>query len=333
MTTAYAVVIPTLAEDTLADCLGALAAATGPGPREIVLVDDRPDPDPGTLEHPLSVLGDLGDRTTVLYGGGRGPAAARNTGLRAVASPWVVFLDDEAQVGPHWCEQLTEDLTTASPDTAGVQGVISVPLPGLRRPTDAERETVARARARWGTVDMAYRTDALKQVRGFDERFLRGHREDVDLALRLLDAGWGIRQGRRGTRHPALPAGRWASLAAQRGHADDALMMRLHGTGWWYKAVAPRGRLRGHLAVAAAGVAAGVLAAARWRTAAAVAASFWAAGTAEFAWARIAPGPRTPDEVTTLVVTSVLIPPAAGWFWLDGLWRHRGARPWPEVAP
>ncbi|MFD7433131.1 glycosyltransferase family 2 protein [Streptomyces sp. NPDC059861] len=333
MTTAYAVVIPTLAHDTLADCLGALAAATGPWPHEIVLVDDRPDPDPGTLEHPLSVLGDLRDRTTVLYGGGRGPAAARNTGLRAVASPWVAFLDDDAQVGPHWYEQLTQDLAAASPDTAGVQGVIAVPLPGSRRPTDGERETVARARARWGTVDMAYRTDALKQARGFDERFLRAHREDVDLALRLLDAGWGIRQGRRTTRHPVPPADRWASLAAQRGHADDALMLRLHGAGWWYKAVAPRGRVRSHLAVTAAGAAACVLAAAGRRTAAAVAASFWAAGTAEFAWARIAPGPRTRDEVTTLVVTSVLIPPAASWFWLSGLWRHRGVRPWREVAP
>ncbi|MFI9612337.1 glycosyltransferase family 2 protein [Streptomyces sp. NPDC052023] len=333
MTTAYAVVIPTLVHDTLADCLGALAAATGPPPREIVLVDDRPDPDPGTLEHPLSVLGDLRDRTTVLHGGGRGPAAARNSGLRAIASPWVAFLDDDAQVGPHWCEQLTQDLAAAGPDTAGVQGVISVPLPRHRRPTDRERETVARARARWGTVDMAYRTDALKQARGFDERFLRAHREDVDLALRLLDAGWGIRQGRRTTRHPVPATGRWASLAAQRGHADDALMLRLHGPGWWYKAVAPRGRIRGHLAVTAAGAAACALAAAGRRTAALTAASLWAAGTAEFAWARIAPGPRTRDEVATLLVTSALIPPAASWYWLSGLWRHRGVPAWREAAP
>ncbi|GEC03960.1 transferase [Streptomyces spinoverrucosus] len=332
MTTAYAVVIPTLVRDTLADCLAALAAATGPQPREIVLVDDRPVPDPGSLEHPLDVLGDLQDRTTVLHGGGRGPAAARNTGLRAVASPWVAFLDDDVQVGPHWCEQLTQDLAAASPDTAGVQAVIAVPLPGRRRPTDWERETVARARARWGTVDMAYRTDALKQVRGFDERFLHAHREDVDLALRLLDAGWGIRQGRRTTRHPVHPVGRWASVTAQRGHADDALMLRLHGPGWWSKAAAPRGRIRVHLAVTAAGAAACVLAGAGRRTAAAVAASVWAAGTAEFAWARIAPGPRTRDEVTTLLVTSVLIPPTASWHWLNGLRRHRYAPAWREVA-
>ncbi|WP_432043192.1 glycosyltransferase family 2 protein [Streptomyces cadmiisoli] len=333
MTTAYAVVIPTLAGDTLADALAALAAARGTKPREIVLVDDRPAPDPDASAHPLDVLGDLRSRTTVLYGGGRGPAAARNLGLRAVASAWVVFLADDVQAGPYWCEQLTRDLEAAAPDTAGVQGVIAVPLPGRRRPTDAERDAVARARARWITADMAYRTDALKQLRGFDERLRHAQREDTDLALRLLGAGWRIRQGRRTSRLTVRPADRWASVRAQCGHADDALMLRLHGAGWWHKAVARRGRIRAHLAVSATGAAACVLAAAGRRRAAALAALGWAAGTAEFAWARIAPGPRTGDEVLTLTVSSALIPPTATWYWLAGLWRHRGAPAWQDVAP
>ncbi|WP_073951305.1 glycosyltransferase [Streptomyces kebangsaanensis] len=329
---AYAVVVPTLARGTLADCLAALAAATGPRPDEIVLVDDRPEPEPDALEHPLSTLGDLRARTTVLTSGGRGPAAARNTGLRAVTAPWVAFLDDDVQVGPHWCDQLTQDLAEASPDTGAVQGVIAVPLPGERRPTDWERGTAGLARARWITADMAYRTDALEQVAGFDERFTRAFREDADLALRVLDAGWRIRRGRRTTRHPVRPADRWVSLRAQRGNADDALMLRLHGPDWWQKAVAPRGRIRSHLAVTAAAVAACALAAAGRPRAAAVAGLGWAAGTAEFAWARIAPGPRTREEVTTIVVTSVLIPPAATWHRLTGLWRHRDAPAWREVA-
>ncbi|MGW0336587.1 glycosyltransferase family 2 protein, partial [Streptomyces sp. NPDC003011] len=262
MSPAYAVVIPTLVRGTLADCLAALAAATGPRPDEIVLVDDRPepDPDPEALEHPLSLLGDLRGRTRVVASGGRGPAAARNTGWRAVSAPWVAFLDDDVQVGPHWCEQLARDLADVSPDTAGVQGVIAVPLPGERRPTDWERGTAGLARARWITADMAYRTDALKQVAGFDERFRRAFREDADLALRVLDAGWRVRQGRRTTRHPVRPADRWVSLRAQRGNADDALMRKLHGPGWWEKAAAPRGRRRTHLAVTAAGGAACALA-------------------------------------------------------------------------
>lgn len=288
MDTAYAVVIPTLVRDTLTDCLTALAAASGPKPQEIVLVDDRPDSasDPGALERALSVLGDLRGRTFVVASGGRGPAAARNTGRHAVAAPWVAFLDDDVQVGPHWCEQLARDLADASPDTAGVQGVIAVPLPGERRPTDWERGTAGLARARWITADMVYRADALKQVGGFDERFRRAFREDADLALRILDAGWSIRQGCRTTRHPVRSADRWASLRAQRGNADDALMRYLHGPHWWARAGAPRGRLRRHLAITAAGAAACALALAGRRGAAAAAAVGWAAATAEFAWAR-----------------------------------------------
>ncbi|MFI6037241.1 glycosyltransferase family 2 protein [Streptomyces sp. NPDC051315] len=330
--TAYTVVIPTLVRDSLADCLGALAAAKGPKPAGIVLVDDRPRPEPGSLEHPLSVLGDLRERTTVLPGRGLGPAAARNAGVRAAASPWVVFLDDDVQVGPHWGEQLAEDLADATPDTAGVQGVPAVPLPGGRRPTDWERATSGRARARWITADMAYRAEALKRVGGFDERFRHTCREDTDLALRLLDAGWRIRQGRRASRHPVPPADRWVSLRAERGNADDALMRRLHGPGWQHRAFAPRGRIRAHLATTAAGLAAGALAATGRRRAAAAAALGWALGTGEFAWARIAPGPRTRHEVTTLLATSVLIPPVATWHRLSGTWRHRHAAPWQEVA-
>ncbi|CAM5325515.1 glycosyltransferase family 2 protein [Streptomyces griseomycini] len=339
--TSYAVVVPTLVRDTLADCLGALAAAHGPRPDAIVLVDDRRSgPGPGSgpgpvdepLDHALRVLGDLRERTTVLTGGGRGPAAARNAGLRTVTTPWVVFLDDDVQVGPHWCAQLVEDLKEASPDTAGVQGVITVPLPGGRRPTDWERGTAGLARAHWITADMAYRTEALGQVGGFDERFPRAFREDADLALRLLDAGWRIRQGRRTTLHPVRPASRWASVRQQRGNADDALMRHLHGPDWWDKAVAPRGRIRRHAAITAAGAAACALAATGHRRAAAACALGWAAGTAEFARARIVPGPRTRDEVTNMLATSVLIPPAATWHRLAGAWRHRHAPAWQEAV-
>ncbi|MGW0138266.1 glycosyltransferase family 2 protein [Streptomyces calvus] len=333
--TSYAVVIPTLVRNTLADCLAALAAATGPHPEAIVLVDDRPEPgaaDPGTLEHALTVLGDLRARTTVVTSGGLGPAAARNAGLRTVTAPWVAFLDDDVQVGPHWYTQLVHDLKEASPDTAGVQGVITVPLPGGRRPTDWERGTAGLARARWITADMAYRTEALRQVGGFDERFPRAFREDADLALRLLDAGWSIRRGRRTTLHPVRPASRWASLTQQRGNADDALMRHLHGPDWWDKAVAPRGRIRRHAAITAAGAAACALAATGHRRAAGACALGWAAGTAEFARARIVPGPRTREEVTTMLVTSVAIPPAATWHRLAGAWRHRNAPAWRETV-
>ena len=104
------------------------------------------------------------------------------------------------------------DLAGQPAQVAGVQGVIDVPLPPDRRPTDWERGTAGLATARWITADMAYRRRALIAAGGFDERFPRAFREDADLALRLLDQGWRLRQGQRSTTHPVRPAPRWASL-------------------------------------------------------------------------------------------------------------------------
>jgi hypothetical protein len=174
---------------------------------------------------------------------------------------------------------------------------------------------------------MAYRTAALRQVGGFDERFRRAFREDADLALRVRDAGWRLRRGRRTTRHPVRPTGHWASVRAQRGNADDVLMTRLHGRDWWTRAEAPRGRFRRHTLITAAACAALGCALAGRRRPALAAAGMWAVGTAEFALARIRPGPRTAAETATMLVTSVLIPPLAVGHRIDGLLRHARTRP------
>jgi histidinol-phosphate phosphatase family protein len=335
----YVVVIPTLGRPSLQACLDALADAHGPLPRQVVLVDDRRDtPDP----LPVRVPAVLADRTVTVTLEGRGPAAARNAGWRAAEpAEWVAFLDDDVRVGPRWREQLMADLAGQPARVAGVQGVIGVPLPPDRRPTDWERGTAGLATARWITADMAYRRKALIATGGFDERFPRAFREDADLALRLLEGDWELRPGDRMTTHPVRPASRWASLKAQAGNADDVLMSRLHGRGWHRRAEASPGRRRGHwvtsalLASAALAWGASSLTAgprrAGLRRAALVATVGWLAGVAEFTAARVLPGPRTRSETTTMAVTSVLIPPLAVGHWLQGQVRYRRVAPWPPV--
>ncbi|MEU0335931.1 glycosyltransferase [Streptomyces sp. NPDC006193] len=321
---AYTVVVPTVGRPCLAECLRALADADGHSPHEVVVVDDRPEPDGGL---PLQAAGRLLDRVRTLRTGGRGPAAARNAGWRTVRTPWTVFLDDDVQVLPDWSHRLAEDLRSAGPGVGGVQGRLRVPLPPDRRPTDWERTTKGLENAAWATADMAYRTEALQRTGGFDERFPRAFREDADLALRVQRAGWSLIRGSRVTRHPVRPAHWWASLPAQRGNADDALMNRLHGRDWWDRAEAPRGRLPRHLAVTGAALAGTACAVAGRRRAAAVCAALWALGTAEFALARILPGPRTAREIAGMLGTSVLIPPLAVRHWVRGVVRHRDAEP------
>lgn len=327
----YSVVIPTLGRPSLLACLEALATSRGPAPQHIVLVDDRPDPG-----DPLEVPASLYERIEVVVSGGVGPAAARNVGWRRTATPWVVFLDDDVRVTAGWRQALAADLTAdrtgLDPGIAGVQGTVEVPQPSGRRPTDWERGTADLAQAHWITADMAFRREALVESGGFDERFPRAFREDADLALRLTDSGWRLRKGRRRTLHPVRPASPWVSLRTQVGNADDALMHVLHGPRWYERAGETPGRRARHLAITLAGAAAAALGVTGRRRAAGIAGAAALAGVAEFAWARIAPGPRTTREITTMAATSLLIPPAATWHWLRGALDSRGARPWPPPA-
>jgi hypothetical protein len=341
VTGTVSVVVPTVGRPSLQAVLGALASE--PLLYEVVVVDDRRD-----SAGPLAVgalaadVPALGERVRVVRGRAAGPAAARNTGWRAARGDWVAFLDDDVVPSADWCARLADDLAVG-PDVAGVQARLVVPLPSGRAPTDWERNTAGLATARWVTADMAYRRRVLAELGGFDERFPRAYREDADLALRVRAAGYRLVVGDRVVEHPVRPESPWVSLRTQRGNADDALMRRLHGPGWRAAAEAPAGR-RGRSAAITASALVGVgalVAAARvgrpagrhLRTAGLVAAGLAAAGVAEFAWARIAPGPRSRDEVLAMVATSVAIPPLATAHWLRGWVAHRGAAPWPVQDP
>jgi histidinol-phosphate phosphatase family protein len=322
----FDIVIPTAGRPSLRPLLERLRDA--PWQRLIVVDDRRSGP-------PLA----LPAGAELLPSGGRGPAAARNVGWRAASAPWVVFLDDDVLPTPDWGQRLADDLAGAPSRVAASQGRLRVPLPSDRRPTDWERNVAGLERAQWITADLAVRRSALIAVGGFDERFPRAYREDADLALRLAGAGWQLARGEREVVHPVPPAGRWVSVAKQAGNADDALMAALHGRDWRARAGAPRGRLRGHTIVSALATGALAATAAGRPRAAAALGGGWTLATAELAWQRIAPGPRTPREVSTMLATSAAIPLAATFHHLRGrararvLARDRSLAPRPAPRP
>ena len=322
MTALTTVVVPTMGRPSLEALLVALDGGTEPLDAPVVLVDDRPG-EPAPLQLPPLDLD-----VTVVHSGGGGPARARNLGWRRARTPWVSFLDDDVVPDADWAAVLWRDLAGAPDDVSGSQGRVRVPLPEHRRPTDWERGTAGLADALWITADCSYRRDALACVGGFDERFPRAFREDADLGLRVTRQHGRIVRGERWITHPVRPADDWASLKQQRGNADDFLMRALHGSDWAEQVQAPRGRRRRHVAtVAAATLALGATATGHRRTAA-LAAAAWLAGTAEFAAARILPGPRDRDEVRRMLLTSLAIPFAATWHSAAGAVRHRTAAPW-----
>lgn len=304
--------IPTLGRPSLAVLLDALAGVEGSRLGRVLVVDDRRD-----ASEPLS-LGDEVDEVKVLRGPGKGPAAARNAGWRASDAAWVVFVDDDVVPTGTWLADLEADLSAAPLDVVAVQGRVTVPLPSDRRPTDWERNVTGLETARWITADMAVRRSALEKVGGFDERFPRAFREDLDLAIRLQEEGGKMTVGRRRVLHPVRPAPWWISVRLQAGNRDDALMTALHGREWLGQE-APRGRRRRHLATTACGLAAVAGAGLRQPVMTRAGLAGWTIGTAELAWARIAPGPRTPREVAAMVATSAVLPPVASWHWLAGL--------------
>ena len=320
----FDVVIPSAGRASLRTLLAALARD-----REslgsIIVVDDRG----AGLE---AADRPAGLAISVVPGLGRGPASARNLGWRTSNATWVAFLDDDVVPEPGWARRLAEDLEAAGPRCAGSQGRIVVPLAQDRRPTDWERNVAGLERARWATADLAYRRAVLEAVGGFDERFPRAYREDSELGLRVVAAGWGIEPGLRRVLHPVGVASPSVSLRKQAGNADDALMAALHGRGWRERAGAPAGRRRRHATTAVAGLVTALAALARRPGVAAVAAAAWTAGTAELTWARVAPGPRTRREARTMAWTSLLMPFAATGWWLVGLWRARRVTP-PPPSP
>lgn len=342
----YAIVIPSLGRpslDRLLETIAGLDTATdAPGPVDVVVVDDRREPAPG--DTPLTPLAPVleGRPVRVVRGYGRGPAAARNRGWRAVdaAVAWIAFLDDDVELPADWARHLAADLAGCGEDVGATQGRIVVPLPADRRPTDWERNTASLQDADWATADMAYRRRALEDVGGLDERFPRAYREDADLALRVRRAGYRLVRGRRTILHPVRPADDWVSQRVQAGNADNALMRRLHGRRWRDEAQAPGGAFGWHVATTATATAAVAGSAA---LVAGARGAGWLAGAGVVGWAtlyrrflvqRMAPGPRPGEpgfreELRRMALTSATIPPAAVWHRVRGWVRHRDTEPWP----
>jgi len=305
----FDIVIPTIGRSSLCTLLASLDRSSGPMPERIFVVDDRRNASEALDLGAISAQ--LRERIVLIRTNALGPGSARNAGWRSSRSEWVAFLDDDVVVDESWRADLVHDLAALDVQIAGSQGSVRVPLREDRAPTDWERNVARLQDAPWITADMAYRRTVLDAVGGFDERFRRAYREDADLALRVLEAGYRVARGSRRVAHPVREADPWISVRLQAGNADDVLMNALHGKGWRSRASSTRGRFPRHAATVALAAAGMIALGARARGTALLLFTAWGAMTTKFAWERIAPGPRTAREVRAMLLTSVAIPFAA----------------------
>jgi mycofactocin system glycosyltransferase len=253
----------------------------------------------------------------------RGPAAARNTGLRAATTPVVVFLDSDCVPAPGWLQPLLGHL--ADPRLAVVAPRITA-LPATQPGWLAAYEAAGSA------LDMGERPAAVRPLSavayvpsaalvarraalgsGFDEGMRVA--EDVDLVWRLVERGWRVRyEPRSQVAHAHLTTTReWLARRAYYG-TGAALLASRHAT-----AVAPL--VVSPWSAAAWGLA--VLGGPTGRVA--------ALGVLGIASARLAARLRRPGEPVPARLSAALVLRGSGWAG-RALLRAAVRHYWPATA-
>jgi GT2 family glycosyltransferase len=185
-------------------CLRALERAT-PRPAEIVVVDNASTDDSLQELHAFPRVNVLAQPRNLGFAGGA------NVGLATVETDYAVLLNPDVEVAADFGVALQAVFDADArlgaagplllyPDGATVQHAGgAVDRPALTTRHRGYGSTTLDAWQQAADVDfvtggaMALRLAAVRAVGGFDERFSPVYYEDVDLCVRLRDAGWAVR--------------------------------------------------------------------------------------------------------------------------------------------
>lgn len=191
------VVVPTYNRcHLLSDCLRSLNEQTiGTSSYEVIVVDD------GSIDDTPVVIEEFSRSSKVnlinLRQKNRGPAAARNLGIKSAAGQLVAFTDDDCEVTPDWLKRLVEGFTDEK--VGGVGGIGKQKTSGnindyLYYEKILEPGVMNGKVLYLVTANACYRKKILEEVGGFDERIRFPGGEDPDLSLKILERGYQLRR-------------------------------------------------------------------------------------------------------------------------------------------
>lgn len=179
------VVVPTRDRpDALARCLAALAEQRTTEPLEVVVVDDGG--------------GAVAPGGRVVQAGGRGPAAARNLGVRAARGRVVCFVDDDCVPAADWAQRLAN---ACGEGGAAAGDTVADPAAGAAaRAAQLLTNTLLRASRDDATGELRFAPTcnlacaaATLAAQPFDESFALAAGEDREWCARLVARGGVLR--------------------------------------------------------------------------------------------------------------------------------------------
>ncbi len=181
----FSIVIPTCRRnESLARCLDSIVPGVQTleaGSYEVVVSDDGP-PD----HNARSLVESSYPWVRWVQGPRHGPAANRNFGATHARADWLVFTDDDCLPQPEWLAAFARRIDAEAGNCRVFEGLTTSGVAEIGLFEQAPVNT--RGGLLW-SCNFAIGRGLFERLGGFDAGFPYPHLEDVDLRLRLDDAG------------------------------------------------------------------------------------------------------------------------------------------------